>query len=234
MYGLNHFFDFKNHTVTMDIPSICAQKLHHNEVDLGLIPVAAIPFLKESHIISEYCIGADGPVKTVMLYSEVPLEEIKSVFLDYQSRTSVNLVRLLAKKFWMINPQWVDASIGYEKSIKGSAAGVVIGDRAFELNDKYPFVYDLAEEWKKFTNYPFVFACWVSNKKLNQDFIEIFNKSLEFGVSNINLVLDSVEHSIVGRPVLEHYFKKNISYKLTDEKRKALDLFLKMIKTELV
>lgn len=233
LYGLNHFSEFENHAISLDIPSLCAKKLLHNEVDLGLIPVAIIPLLKESHIISDFCIGADGPVDSVMLYSQVPLDEIKSVFLDYQSRTSVNLVRVLAKKFWNINPKWIQANEGYEKNIDGVNAGVVIGDRAFDLNNKFTYVYDLADEWKKFTNLPFVFACWVSNKKLDKDFLDVFNKALNYGVSNIDLVLDNIDNRGISRNTLEHYFKKNISYRLSDDKHKALDLFLNFIKSDL-
>ncbi len=233
IYGLNHSFDFQNHTVSLDIPSVCARKLLDNEVDLGLIPVAAIPLLTESHIISNFCIGADGPVNTVMLYSEVPLEQIRSVFLDYQSRTSVNLVRVLANNYWKITPEWINATVGYEKNIKGYRAGLVIGDRAFDLNKTFPYEYDLALEWKKFTNLPFVFATWVANKKLETSFIDMFNKALQYGVSNLDLVLDSIENSLISRNILDDYFKRNISYNLNSEKYQALDLFLNFLKTDL-
>src|SRR5688572_6575193 len=69
-----------------DIPSICAQKLKFGQVDLALVPVALIPELDKYFIETDYCIGADGVVDSVKLYSEVPLEEITSITLDYQSK----------------------------------------------------------------------------------------------------------------------------------------------------
>ena len=59
----------------LDIPAVCAQKLLEGKVDLGLIPVAVLPLLKEKYIISNYCIGAAGKVASVMLYSDVPLKQ---------------------------------------------------------------------------------------------------------------------------------------------------------------
>src|SRR6185436_13549106 len=129
VYGLKNNSIINDIELSLDTPSDCAEKLLNGTVDIGLIPVAVIPALKESHIISDYCIGADGKVETVLLLSDVPLNEIKNVLLDYQSRTSVLLVRILADKFWKISPQWIDGENDFEKRISGTTAGLVIGDR---------------------------------------------------------------------------------------------------------
>ncbi|MBA3972463.1 MAG: menaquinone biosynthesis protein, partial [Bacteroidetes bacterium] len=160
IYGLKHSSLMDQIDLELDIPAVCAQKLKERKVDIGLVPIAILPELTEKYIISDYCIGAVGKVASVMLYSDVPLEEIKFVLLDYQSRTSVALVKVLAKKFWKIKPEWINAGVDYENKISGSMAAVIIGDRTFGLNDKYRYAYDLAEEWQKFTGLPFVFACW--------------------------------------------------------------------------
>jgi len=98
LYGIKNSGLAEKTVFEQDIPSICASKLLNNEVDIALVPIAVIPLMKESYIISDYCIGASGKVKTVLLLSDVPLNEIKSIYLDYQSKTSVNLIRILAKK----------------------------------------------------------------------------------------------------------------------------------------
>lgn len=228
IYGIENSGLLKNYDLSLDIPSICASKLLNKDVDLGLVPVAIIPQLNEYHIVSDFCIGADGSVNTVMLYSDVPLNEINSVYLDYQSRTSVDLVRILAKYFWKISPEWISGEVGFEQKIMGNVAGVVIGDRAFNLNENFKFVYDLSGEWNKFTDLPFVFACWISNRKLDDDFLEIFNKALSFGLDNINTILDQESgNGIVNKSQLEKYYKNNISYMLSESKFKSLKLFLK-------
>jgi chorismate dehydratase len=215
--------------ISVDTPSECARKLMANEVDLGLIPVAVIPSLKESHILPRYCIGADGPVESVKLYSHVPLEEIKTVLLDYQSRTSVTLVRVLARESWKISPEWKSAGEGFENNIGGNTAGVIIGDRTFTLNGKFPYEYDLAEEWKKMTGLPFVFACWVSNKQLTLDFTLRFLFAMELGLTHISEVI-SKESAKYFPFNVENYLLKSLKLRLDGRAEQGLGMFLEKMK----
>src|ERR1043166_4286416 len=137
-----------------DIPVICAQKLRFKQVDLALMPVAALNDLDHYHIVSDYCIGADGKVDSVKLYTLTPLEEIKYITLDYQSRSSIALTRILCREFWKIDPQFLEARPGFETMQKKGYAQVVIGDRTFELENLFPYEIDLANEWKRFTGLP--------------------------------------------------------------------------------
>ena len=212
--------------LSLDTPFVCAEKLLNEKADIGLVPVAIIPELQESHIISDFCIGADGTVETVLLLSDVPLEKINCVLLDYQSRTSVLLLKILAEKFWKISPQRINTEIDFEKNIKDKTAGLVIGDRTFALKKKFRYVYDLAEEWKIFTGLPFVFACWVSNKKLDKDFISRFNSALESGIKNIPLVASQYPSN--GFDALD-YLTKKVSYDFDERKKQAMKYFLQLV-----
>lgn len=224
--GLTHSDLINKIDLQLDIPSVCAQKLIDGKVDLGLIPVAILPQLKEKHIISDYCIGAVGKVASVMLYSEVPLEKITQVLLDYQSRTSVSLVKVLAKNFWKINPQWISAKENFESEIKETTAAVIIGDRTFGLENKYKFSYDLAEEWQKFTSLPFVFACWVANRQLSDDFLTEFNKALKTGLNNRSELIMELQKSNKYPTNIETYLNQNIDYDYDSAKKQGLELFL--------
>jgi chorismate dehydratase len=214
----------------LDMPSVCAQKLSDGTVDAGLVPAALLADIKGYHIISDYCIGAVGDVKSVLLLSDVPLEEIETIMLDYQSRTSVALVQVLANQYWNISPEFVPATEGFEQKIQGKTAAVVIGDRTFALLGKHKHTYDLAGEWHKFKNLPFVFAVWVANKPLPEDFITDFNKALKFGL----------EHKVeaaklgLGRGVSEveiiDYLENSISYEFDPAKKVGLHKFLKYLK----
>jgi chorismate dehydratase len=231
IYGIKHS-DVKDELdLSLDIPSDCAKKLLSGEVDLGLVPVAIISQLKEYHIISDYCIGAYGKVDSVALYSDVPLNEIENIYLDYHSRTSVALVQLLAKEHWKIKPNWLKADSDFIDKIEGTTAGVIIGDRTFRLPKEYKYKYDLAEEWLNYTDLPFVFACWVSNKKLTNEFISKFNLALFNGVQSINKVVEMYSESSLTKQELEDYLTNKISFSLDVEKRKALEHFLKAIET---
>ncbi len=209
-----------------DIPSICAQKLKYNQVQLALVPVALIPELDNYFIESGYCIGANGKVDSVKLYSQVPLAQIRTIVLDYHSKSSITLTRILVKFFWKLQTLFVDAKPGFESGISGDAAAVVIGDRTFNLNGRFAYEYDLAEEWKKFTGLPFVFAAWVSTAKLPETFIGEFNSALKYGLDHIQQAIeeDNVQH--LSKEQTLHYLTERIDYTLDAAKREALQLFL--------
>lgn len=224
IYGLRNHAIIKQIDLALDNPADCASKLLNKEVDLGLVPVAIIPQLQDPHIVSDFCIGADGAVETVCLFSDVPLNEIQEVLLDYQSRTSVQLVRYLAENSWHISPKWTIASADFIQEIGGTTAGVVIGDRAFDLLQKHRYVIDLSEEWKKHTGLPFVFACWVSRRELSPDFVSEFNRALSSGLENREKAV--AESGVSSAHDLVRYVQNVISYDLDDKKRLAMKLFL--------
>ena len=76
-----------------DYPARVAEMLQKGEIDVGLVPVAAIPKLDSYYVVGNYCIGTEGEIASVALFSEVPMNEIRKVYLDYQSRTSVALLK---------------------------------------------------------------------------------------------------------------------------------------------
>jgi chorismate dehydratase len=230
LYGLQQYKFKNNISVSLDTPAICAQKLLNGKVDIGLIPVAVIPLLNEYHIIGNYCIGAKGKVGSVMLYSEVPLTDITTVLLDYQSRTSVTLVKILAKHFWKITPVWENTTEHFETKVTGSTAAVIIGDRTFGLENKFAYSYDLAEEWEKLTGLPFVFACWVSDKKLPDSFINEFNAALKFGIDNRNALIAQLIKENNYKTDIAYYLNEQIKYDFNEERKKALNLFLEYMK----
>lgn len=231
IFGLKNWTGSPSIDLQLDIPSICAEKLISGRVEIGLVPVAILKQLGNYNIISDYCIGAEGKVTSVLLLSEVPLENIKTIYLDYQSRTSVMLTRILAREYWKIDPEFENTSTNYEKLIEGPKAGVVIGDRALELSGKFPYQYDLSEEWQKMTGLPFVFAVWVSHDKLPESFLLEFNRSLKQGFAHMDEVIErAVKDYKMDKSLVETYLKESISYDLTERKRKALSLFLDHIK----
>jgi chorismate dehydratase len=156
---------------------------------------------------------------------------MKSILLDYQSRTSVTLVKVLAKEQWKISPEWQNASEHFENSVSGTTAAVIIGDRTFGLENKYPYRYDLAEEWQKLTGLPFVFAAWVSNKKLPDDFIQKFNLALKLGLENINSISKSIQEQNQYPTNVNYYLTQNIDYRLDKPKREGLARFLSYLKS---
>lgn len=212
--------------LSLDMPARAADKLLNDEVDISLVPVAIIPQLETPKIISPYCIGADGIVLTVCLFSQVPLEQVKTVYLDYQSRTSVQLVKVLFREYWKQEVNFAQAHPGFESELSDTTAGVIIGDRAIHFHGKYPYVYDLADAWKQFTGLPFVFAVWLSKHDLPRAFTDAFNAALKYGLDNRQQVID--EHAALNTTgfSVDQYLKSNIRYDLDEQKKKALLKFL--------
>ena len=229
VYGLKESGLFKNFQLDLDVPSICAEKLKNGTADLALVPVGALKEIKDFHYITDYCIGAVGEVKTVLLLSKVPLERISHVYLDFDSRTSVELVKVLARNYWHINPQWQNLKSGQSGIAQDYESLVAIGDKTFELRPHYPFVYDLAEAWISFTGLPFVFAVWVSRKKLPDDVRLSFTKALAYGVSHKRECIDYFRDKLPSFNDCLSYLENNISYEFDQKKREGLEAFLSFL-----
>lgn len=213
--------------LSLDIPSVCAQKLADGEADIALAPVAIIPNLPKAFLVSDYCIGAVGAVKTVCIFAEKPLPEIKQLYLDFHSKTSAALAPVLCREYWNVRPEFLPATPGFERRIGGDTAGLVIGDRAIGLERQFPFVYDLGEAWLQWTGRPFVFAAWVSTRTLPPEFLAQFNAALQMGIAHI----PELTQIIPAMPEfdVESYFRQNISYDLDDAKWGGLLHFLNML-----
>lgn len=209
-----------------DFPASIADMLINDEVDISLVPVATIPFLKEYHIITDYCIGTKREVASVCLFSDVPIKEIKAILLDYQSRSSVGLLKVLIKDFWKIDVELIIADEGYEDKIMETTAGLVIGDRAFIQRTKRKYIYDLGIAWNEMTRLPFVFAAWIANKKLPQNFITNFNAATAEGFKHLPEIISANPYLHYD---LEKYYTENISFNLDDNKRRGLEEYLRRL-----
>jgi len=232
IYGLRESGFDKKVILETDHPSDCAAKLITRKVDIGLIPAASLDQINEYYIISNYCIGADGDVRTVLMLSNCSFDDIETIYLDYRSRSSVALSKVLAKNFWNREFRWMNTSKGFDfRNIGLKEAVVLIGDQCFDYEKSFRFKIDLASEWKAFSGLPFVFACWTANRVIEESFLSEFNQALMLGVSNIEKVVLKLgnEGSIQGE-ILRKYLTENIDYLLDEPKKKGLRLFLDLIK----
>ncbi|HEV7333532.1 MAG TPA: menaquinone biosynthesis protein [Flavisolibacter sp.] len=228
LYGIRHHEIVNDIELVEDYPAKIAQMLIDDQVDIGLIPVAATLKMDEWYVVGDYCIGSEGTVASVCIFSEVPMEQVETVLLDYQSRTSVNLARILLKEYWKKDVHLVDASgEDYRNQISGTTAGVVIGDRALQQRLHSRYIYDLGEAWKAHTGLPFVFAAWIANKELPEDFESKFNDANRQGLLQIAAVVKENPYTVYD---LQAYYTRCISYELTDQKKKGMDLFLQKLK----
>ena len=226
VFGMMKSGHLKNFSLELDVPSVCAEKLKNGSVDIALVPAGALPEINQYHFISDFCIGAAGEVRTVLLLSKVPLERIRKVHLDFDSRTSVELVKILASHYWKITPEWENMQSGQAGSMYGYESLVAIGDKTFTMRPDFPYAYDLAGAWTGYTGMPFVFAAWVSRDKLPDDIIRRFSLAISWGVGHKR---ESIEYFRDRLPAYDHclrYLEENISYDFDAAKMRGLELFL--------
>jgi chorismate dehydratase len=221
IYGIEHSALLEQIDLSLDIPTDCAAKLIDGQVDIGLIPVAAIPDVPNAHIVADYCIGSVGAVNSVFIFSTVPAAEIKTVRLDSHSRTSNNLARVLLKFHFK-----QEVIYSTDPNVETDAI-VLIGDRTFGKKEEFAYAYDMGQEWMNFTGLPFVYAAWVANKPVPQAFINDFNEALSFGLSQREVLLAELPKQ--ANFDLEDYLLHKLDFELTDKKREALTLFLSYI-----
>ncbi len=215
------------HELLLDFPSHIAAMLLNGTVDVGFVPVALLHQLPKYFIVSDYCIAADYDVASVCLFSEVPVQKIETIYLDYQSQSSVALLKILMREFWGITPQLINATDeSYRTKINGTTAALVIGDRAFEQRRLSTYIYDLAGEWHSMTGLPFVFAVWVSLKEMKTEWIETFNIANAEGLQKLSLIAEQQKFPAFD---LQKYYSHHIAYLLTEERRKGMDRFLEMM-----
>jgi chorismate dehydratase len=227
LYGIERSPVINEIELILDYPSQLAAKLQAGEIDMALLPVAAIPTIPNARVVSDYGIASDGNVVSVAIFSHVPMEEIETVYLDYQSRTSVRLAQLLLEQFWSKKVEYRPATEQYIEYINGKNAGVIIGDRALKQLGNFPYVYDLAKAWKEHTGLDFVFAAWVANKELPADFLQRFNEANAVGLDHLDEIIEANPFPYYD---LHTYYTENIQYKLDEPKIAGMNKFLEMIK----
>jgi chorismate dehydratase len=220
---LNHpEFEFQFH-----YPSQCAEALLRGEADIGLVPIATLKGLTSYQIIGNTCIGADGPVQSVLLVSQTPLDQIKTVWLDYQSRSSVALCRILFREYWKLDVEFASAAEGYLENLKQFDAAVVIGDRAFDAHHKFEVIYDLAEMWNLHTGLPMVFAAWISLTPQKEEIIQRLNDAFLTGILHRKLAGQEIQYLYNNGVDLTYYLEHSISYIMDERMRLGLETFLK-------
>lgn len=209
-------------------PAKCAELYKNNQVDIALVPIATLgDELGEHQIISNYCIGSDGPVNTVGIFSNTPIGEIDKIYLDNHSRTSQNLTKVIFEDYLNRKPQYKEVDVSKVK-LSNNEGILLIGDKAFESKDKYEYYYDLAEMWTSFTALPFVFAVWVA-RGVDQETERLFNQGLSYGVNHINEVIVA-NQSVHPDVDLDTYYNKYIKFEYDLPKKKGMKKFLNSLK----
>ena len=223
IYGLRHHANI-GADLLLAPPATCYKNFVEGKVDIALMPVAMVPSLVDAEVITDYCIGAVGKVRTVVVVSNTPIKKVRRILLDAHSKTSVQLCGYLAKNSWHIEPEWVDMT---DYSVLDNAqegdAFLLIGDKVFDYEGKFAYTYDLAEEWQKVTKLPFTFAVWVARKGVAYEVRDELQAAFTYGVEHIYEAI--LESDYADRVYAYEYLAENIDFLFDIQKHNALKKF---------
>lgn len=223
IYGIEHADNLRA-TLLLSPPSRCAAAFSSGEADIALLPSGALSTLADAQIITSFCIGASAPVRTVVVMSNSPIEDVTDIYLDSHSMTSALLTHILCNELWCINPMWhqLDDYSKVDHPLRGEAF-LLIGDKVFDYEGRFEYSYDLAMCWHTMTSLPFCFAVWVAKSTVAPEVIESMQSALNYGVAHIKEAIQYYGHS--GKPYAYDYLTHNIDFVFDAQKRSALELY---------
>lgn len=223
MWDFEHGTAGAQFDISYTVPSQCAAALRAGTADIGIIPAAAYASVPDLAILPGVAIASRRPVRSILLVSKVPVEQIRTVALDTSSMTSVALTKVLFARWWGEGRVFTPMDPEIETMLEQHDAGLVIGDPALKVDRSRYRTYDLAEEWISFTGKPFVFAFWaVRQAAMNEasstlDLPAIFQGSRDRGLLPANLETIAAEWGPrlgLSEASVKSYLTENIYYSL--------------------
>jgi chorismate dehydratase len=211
-----------------DFPSRLADELAAGRLDVALIP--SIEYFQEPtyRIVSDACIACRGPVLSVKLFSRVPAREIRTLALDEGSRTSAALIRILLKEQFDLSPRTESLPIGATLGDTAADAVLLIGDRAIHSPPgRFAEVWDLGDEWLRWSGLPFLFAMWVARPGVDlRNLEQALAEARDCGVANLEDIA-AAEAAPLGLTIPQclGYLRDNLHFSLGPEERRGLELF---------
>lgn len=220
--------------LSFSTPAVCAEKVDRGEVDVGLVPVAQI-LRQDLEVASNVGIAADGPVRSILLFSKKPWKQVRTLAADLSSRTSVELARIVLRERFGVQPQVRPAPPELEPMMAASDAALIIGDPALRIEpEELPYEWlDLAAEWTDITKLPMVFAAWAGKKGTpNLEVEDLTVCSYQYGRERLEEIARA-EH--VRRGITEdlalRYLRDHIHFELGVREQKGMEAFMNMLQT---
>jgi chorismate dehydratase len=217
--------------IVFDLPSRLADALAAGRLDVALVPSIEYARRPQYAVVSDACVACDGPARSVMFYSRVPVERIETLALDEGSRTSAALAQILLRERLGIEPrlQALPIGVGLEDSM--ADATMLIGDRGMRpVGRDYAAVWDLGEEWSRWTGLPFVFAMWIGLREADlTGLARLLSAARDVGVARREEIARqaSVELGLPEADCLA-YLRDNLQFRLGSRQRRGLSRFYEL------
>lgn len=217
--------------LTDTAPARCADMLARGQVEAALVPVIEYQRLPEAAVVQGVCVGAREEVYSVVLVTRgARLEDVNSVALSIESRTSVALVEVIFREFVGRVPKLEPFVPTLEEMLREHDAALVIGDPAMTFRREGLRVYDMAALWREFTGLGFVFAMWMAHESSAGLVGKVdFAAARDEGLARVEEIAAEYEREL-GRPRAElvSYLTRNICFSLDEEMRAGLELFFRL------
>jgi chorismate dehydratase len=212
------------------IPSVCADRMASGEADIGIVPCFELT-RQALEVIPGAGIACHGAVRSILLVSARPPAEISTLAADSSSRTSVQLARILLRRFHGAEPELIPHAPDLDAMLRVADAALIIGDPALHLNAAaLPYrTYDLGAQWMQMTGLPMVFAVWAARPGVTTpEVTKAFAGSCRYGRERIEEIV-AVEAPARSFPpdLVREYLTTCIVHELGPREYEGMDLFLR-------
>jgi chorismate dehydratase len=226
-----------------EAPSRCAEMLQAGECEVALIPVIELQRIPGLRIAPEIAVASKKRVRSVLIASRCPLEEVRRLTLDPASRTSQTLAKILFLRRYGFLPECAERAMGPLVEVRNlfdtADAALVIGDPAMRLEASARGldlkIYDLAEEWRAMTGLPFVFAVWAAREDVCDrapglpglpNLVDDLIAAKREGVDHIEQIATQYTSELeLPRSELFDYLSQNVNYDLDDENLRGMGAY---------
>jgi chorismate dehydratase len=234
MWDFEHGEGGNSFDISYTLPSACARSLADGTADIGIIPAAAYAEISGLQILPEVAIASRRAVRSILLVSKMPIEQVRTVALDTSSMTSVALMKILFEKWLGGGRTYSSMGPDIDHMLAEHDAGLLIGDPALMVDRARYHTLDLAEEWIRHTGKPFVFAFWAVRKDAlreaapSLDLPSVFQNSRDHGLepSSLNQIAGEWAPRLkLNEAEVRTYLTQNIHYQLDAGCLEGLQLF---------
>lgn len=242
--------------LSFTVPSQCAEALRTGAADIAIIPAIEYQRISGLVVLPDLAIASQNRVRSLLIIAKKTIAQVRSIALDRSSRSTQALTRILASKYWKIEPQFFEAEPNLAAMFGKADAVMLIGDpalrisisiekkstvspegravcqaSALELDGTGIFhLYDVVGEWRRFTSLPAVMAVWAARPEtVTPEVLADFSASRDFGLSQISAIsLGAAREMELPERAIESYLRHNIDFTLGEDNRRGLERYFQL------
>ena len=243
----------RKYELSFTVPSLCAEALRSGAADIAIIPAIEYQRIDDLVVLPDLAIASKERVRSLLLITKRPIEQVRSIALDQSSRSTQALTRILCAEHWKICPQLFEAAPDIRGMLERTDAAMLIGDPALRISiateeegrpgiygqticqgatvgitgTEILYVYDLVSEWKRFSGLPAVLAIWAARRDVvTPEVAADFAASREFGMQRLaEIALDAAREMDLPVKTLESYLRENIDFTFDEANQQGLELY---------